>query len=237
MALFYHPLAQPNANLEIDAQEGAHISRVLRMKDGDLIWLTDGKGLRITASIEHGKRSLTAHVSEAGEMMPQESRLTLAIAPTKNNERLEWFVEKAVEIGIQKIQLIHCRHSERPSIKTERLQRVAVSAMKQSQRYYLPEILPIIAFNDWLASIETDQKFIAHCRTERHRRLLRDALQNGIPACIAIGPEGDFSDEEIETARTGGFVEVSLGHARLRTETAALAAVHTFELINQITHV
>ncbi len=233
MALFYHELAQPDAKLELDIQEATHISRVLRMKDGDLIWLTDGKGLKISAAIELGKKSVVANVSESGQMMPEESQLTMAIAPTKNNERLEWFVEKAVEIGIRKIQLIHCKHSERPTLKTDRLHRVAISAMKQSQRYYLPEILPIMPYAEWMASIERENNFIAHCLASRQRKLLRDALQPGMPSCIAIGPEGDFSSDEIESACSKGFVEVSLGKARLRTETAALAAVHTFELINQ----
>jgi 16S rRNA (uracil1498-N3)-methyltransferase len=233
MALFYHPHATAGANIELDAQEGLHISRVLRMKNGDAILMTDGRGRKISATVEIGKKSVVAHLSDIAELMPRESALTLAVAPTKNNERLEWFVEKAVEIGVEKIQFIQCRYSERTSLKTDRLIRIAVSALKQSERYYLPEILPVINFTDWLLTDLPDQRLIAHCHSKPERQLLKSAIRQASPACIAIGPEGDFSEAEIEAAMAKGFISVSLGQARLRTETAALAAVHTFELVNQ----
>lgn len=235
MTLFYDSQAEPGATVELDASEATHISRVLRLKDGDSIWFTNGKGLKISARLVIENKRVLAVASDQGEMKPKESNLTMAIAPTKNADRLEWFVEKAVEIGIEKIQLIACQHSERTSQKLDRLARVAISAMKQSQRYYLPEILPLMNFGDWLKTDHSGQLFIAHCRTDLSRKSLRETIVPGSGATLAIGPEGDFSQKEIEMAMSNGFSGVSLGNTRLRTETAALVAVHTFELMNQNT--
>jgi 16S rRNA (uracil1498-N3)-methyltransferase len=237
MTLFYHTQAEPGASIELDVAEATHISRVLRLKDGDEIWVTNGRGLKISARLIIEHKRVVAVAGDQGEIMPKESNLTMAIAPTKNADRLEWFVEKAVEIGIEKIQLISCQHSERTSQKLDRLMRVAISALKQSQRFYLPEILSVMNFEDWLQSNQTEQRFIAHCRADIPRCLLQHAIKPRLAASLAIGPEGDFSKKEIESAMSAGFAGVSLGNARLRTETAALASVITFELMNQKTTV
>jgi 16S rRNA (uracil1498-N3)-methyltransferase len=158
----------------------------------------------------------------------------LAIAPTKNNERLEWLVEKAIEIGVHHIIPIHCKHSERPIIKADRLHRVAVSAMKQSLKYFLPELRALTPFEQLVRAGFDGDAFLAHCYTDLPRTYLQQALHAKRNALICIGPEGDFSREEIAIAEKEGFTSVSLGESRLRTETAGIAAVHTFELINQM---
>jgi len=157
----------------------------------------------------------------------------LAIAPTKNSDRLEWFSEKSVEIGVGRITLIHCEHSERPRINSERLQRIAISALKQSGRTWLPLISELQPFEQWVKSCSAELKGVAHCIDGADKILLRDFILPAKSAAIAIGPEGDFSPAEVRLAAVAGFQAVSLGEARLRTETAALAAVHTYNLLNQ----
>lgn len=233
MNLFYHPDAREGHDVLFDPAESLHMTKVLRKKSGDVINLTDGRGHHFKATIEVGKRETAARINSAEFFHRRENFLELAIAPTKNNERLEWLVEKAVEIGVDKISLIQCEHSERPHLKIDRLSKIAVSAMKQSLKFYLPEIVALVKLKDWISSCGQSVKCIAHCEVDQPRRLLQHILLPGQSAAIAIGPEGDFSQGEIEYALSNGFKSVSLGDARLRTETAALAAVHTFELINQ----
>jgi 16S rRNA (uracil1498-N3)-methyltransferase len=235
MNLFYHPEVGIGAQIEFDPGESLHISKVLRRQSGDVLDLTDGRGHHAKGIIEVGKKTVTASIQSCEQIPARIPFLEMAIAPTKNNERTEWFVEKAVEIGVEKITLIHCKHSERPHLKTERLKKVAISAMKQSLKFHLPEITEIISFDEWVRNASTELKCIAHCH-EGEKQLLRDAVKNHHQAAIAIGPEGDFSTDEIAFAIQSGFIPVSLGASRLRTETAALAAVHTFEVINQPYH-
>ncbi len=233
MNLFYHPDARNGNTVLFDAAESLHMTRALRKKSGDVIDLTDGCGHHFTASLDVGKRETTATIISSEFFEPRKNFLEVAMAPTKNNERLEWLVEKAVEIGIDKISLILCDHSERPHLKTDRLLKIAISAMKQSLRFYLPEISPLIKFSDWAEACNQSVKCIAYCDENSPRRLLQHTLLVNTGAAVAIGPEGDFSSAEIAFALSKGFHPVSLGDARLRTETAALAAVHTFELVNQ----
>ena len=232
MNLFYHPDVHIGTSIEFDSSESIHISKVLRKQSGDVLDITDGCGHHAKATILVGKKSVSATIDSSASIAKRSEYLELCIAPTKNNERTEWFVEKAVEIGIEKITLIHCKHSERPHLKTERLRKVAISAMKQSLKFHLPEISEIIPFAEWIKGNLPESRYIAHCQ-QTEKSLLRDALSGHKNACIAIGPEGDFSSEEIQLALQHKFIPVSLGHSRLRTETAALAAVHTFELIHQ----
>jgi 16S rRNA (uracil1498-N3)-methyltransferase len=234
MNLFYHPLAKHGEKVILDAPESVHLVKVLRKKDGDLIDFTDGKGNHFKATLEIQKRQTIAIMDSAIFYPPSPSFLEIAIAPTKNVERLEWFVEKAVEFGIEKISLIHCQNSERPHLKLDRLERIAISAMKQSLKFYLPQITEMTSYTAWLDQCNTEVKCIAHCREDQVRKSLKNTLVPGKTTCIAIGPEGDFSKEEIAAANQKGFLGVSLGSSRLRTETAAIAAVHTFELINQV---
>ncbi len=233
MNLFYHALARIGQPVIFDSSEATHLVKVLRKKSGDIIDLTDGNGHLFRAVIEIGKRETTATMFEVEHKPRRAEFLELAIAPTKNNERLEWFVEKAVEIGVERITLLHCEHSERPHLKLDRLHKIAVSAMKQSLKFYLPEITEMIPFRDWVKKNENALRCIAHCETDQPRELLKNVLKQNVNTCIAIGPEGDFSKSEIAMAMEHQFIPVSLGNARLRTETAALAAVHTFELSHQ----
>ncbi len=238
MQLFYCKDITPNAFCTLDAEESRHAVRVLRLREGDELNVTDGRGnlyrCRIVTSDDR------ACVIEAAEQefstLHSPFSIHLAVAPTKNPSRMEWLVEKAVEIGVGEITLLNCDHSERTFLKTDRLEKLAVSAMKQSLHTLLPEIHPAVSLRDWLNSqfsiVNSQLKFIAHCEADKPRTPLATALTPGKDAVVLIGPEGDFSPEEIALALDCGFQPVSLGPSRLRTETAALYAVTAFNLIN-----
>lgn len=238
MQLFYCKDITPNAFCTLDAEESRHAVRVLRLREGDELNVTDGRGnlysCRIVTSDDR------ACVIEAAEQefsaLHSPFSIHLAVAPTKNPSRMEWLVEKAVEIGVGEITLLNCDHSERTFLKTDRLEKLAVSAMKQSLHTLLPEIHPAVSLRDWLNSqlliVNSQLKFIAHCESDKPRTPLATALTPGKDAVVLIGPEGDFSPEEIALALDCGFQPVSLGPSRLRTETAALYAVTAFNLIN-----
>ena len=238
MQLFYCKDITPNAFCTLDAEESRHAVRVLRLREGDELNVTDGRGnlyrCRIVTADDR------ACVIEAAEQefsaLHSPFSIHLAVAPTKNPSRMEWLVEKAVEIGVGEITLLNCDHSERTFLKTDRLEKLAVSAMKQSLHTLLPEIHPAVSLRDWLNSqlsiVNSQLKFIAHCESDKPRTPLATALKPGCDAVVLIGPEGDFSPEEIALALDCGFLPVSLGPSRLRTETAALYAVTAFNLIN-----
>ncbi len=238
MQLFYCKDITPNAFCTLDAEESRHAVRVLRLREGDELNVTDGRGnlyrCRIVTADDR------ACVIEAAEQefsaLHSPFSIHLAVAPTKNPSRMEWLVEKAVEIGVGEITLLNCDHSERTFLKTDRLEKLAVSAMKQSLHTLLPEIHPAVSLRDWLNSqlsiVNSQLKFIAHCESDKPRTPLATALTPGKDAVVLIGPEGDFSPEEIALALECGFQPVSLGPSRLRTETAALYAVTAFNLIN-----
>ena len=238
MQLFYCKDITLNAFCTLDAEESRHAVRVLRLREGDELNVTDGRGnlyrCRIVTADDR------ACVIEAAEQefsaLHSPFSIHLAVAPTKNPSRMEWLVEKAVEIGVGEITLLQCDHSERTFLKTDRLEKLAVSAMKQSLHTLLPEIHPAVNLKDWLNSqfsiLNSQLKFIAHCESDKPRTPLATALTPGKDAVVLIGPEGDFSPEEIALALDCGFQPVSLGPSRLRTETAALYAVTAFNLIN-----
>ena len=238
MQLFYCKDITLNAFCTLDAEESRHAVRVLRLREGDELNVTDGRGnlyrCRIVTADDR------ACVIEAAEQefsaLHSPFSIHLAVAPTKNPSRMEWLVEKAVEIGVGEITLLNCDHSERTFLKTDRLEKLAVSAMKQSLHTLLPEIHPAVSLRDWLNSqlliVNSQLKFIAHCESDKPRTPLATALTPGKDAVVLIGPEGDFSPEEIALALDCGFQPVSLGPSRLRTETAALYAVTAFNLIN-----
>lgn len=240
MQLFYCKEINPEGFCTLDAEESRHAVRVLRMREGDEINVTDGCGNLYTCRIVTADdRACVVEVSgEDFSTSYFQSTMHLAVAPTKNPARMEWLVEKAVEVGVAEITLLDCDHSERSFLKTDRLEKLAISAMKQSLHTVLPEIHPAVKLRDWLHShINTlthshIQKFIAHCEADKPRVPLAKALQPGQDAVVLIGPEGDFSGEEIALALECGFQPVSLGPSRLRTETAALYAVTAFNLIN-----
>ncbi len=232
MNLFYHSSDFTQPFFEVEEEETRHL-RVLRLNDGVPMWFTDGKGSRCKGSLEWKKHKAFVHCEEVhfeDEITP---KLALVICPTKNSDRMEWLIEKAVEIGIHSVHCILCDNSERPVFKTDRLKKVAISAMKQSLKFYLPEIHELQSFSNFLKNPPFSKGYIAHCKSDRPRLLLKNALDAGVDSYICIGPEGDFTSKEIETARSAGCLEVSLGESRLRTETAGLVAVHTFELLNQ----
>ena len=232
MHVFYTPDIQNRA--ELPAEEAAHAIRVLRLQAGDEVTLTDGKGnfYRAEISVASNKRCLVNIL----ETQPQEplwqGHLHIAMAPTKNMDRTEWFAEKATEIGFDELTFLNCRFSERKVIKTERIQKILVSAIKQSLKARLPLLNEMTDFDKFVRQPFNGQKFIAHCY-EGEKPLLRDVSKRGQDALVLIGPEGDFSEEEVKTAVAQGFQPVSLGRSRLRTETAALVACHILNLQNQ----
>lgn len=233
MHIFYTPDIAGN-NYTLNETESKHCIRVLRLKLDDEIILVDGKGGYFTAQIidPNPKRCAVKVIKSELDFGLQSFQVHIAIAPTKNIERIEWFLEKATEIGINQITPLLCRFSERKGIKTDRLDKVMVSAMKQSLKAYLPHIDALTKFNDFISQPFEGQKFIAHC-DEQHRDLLKMMILPNLNYLILIGPEGDFSSEEIKMAIEAGFLPVSLGNSRLRTETAGVVACHTFNLLNE----
>ncbi|MBQ9417865.1 MAG: 16S rRNA (uracil(1498)-N(3))-methyltransferase [Bacteroidales bacterium] len=237
MQLFYHKDLEAGALLTLDPEESRHAIKVLRRHAGDTLYLTNGRGEAFDCRILDANPSAclveaSASPSAAFPSHASTPRLHLALAPTKNPARTEWLVEKTVEMGISEIALLQCDHSERTFLKTDRLEKLAISAMKQSLRTTLPTILPPVSFAQWLTCRSESQRLIAHCEADLPRTPLASALLPNRDTALLIGPEGDFSPSEIAAALDRGFLPVSLGHARLRTETAALFAVAAFNLIN-----
>ena len=231
MQLFYSP--NIDSLFTLDAEESRHAVRVMRLRRGDAMYVTDGCGtLCCCRIVDADERACAVEVVEKMDSPAEAPGLTLAVAPTKNPARMEWLVEKAVEVGVGEVQLLQCDHSERVFLKTERLQRVALSAMKQSLHTVLPPVRPAVSFRQWIATVDTPLRLIAHCEADQPRTPLAQMLQPGYDATVLIGPEGDFSPEEIELALDSGFHPVSLGPSRLRTETAALYAVVAFSQAN-----
>ena len=237
MQLFYNPnISKTTKEVTFDKEESRHIVKVLRMKEGDAFKITNGKGSFFDAEITSAnpKGCLVKILSEETQQ-PLPYQLHLAVAPTKLNDRYEWFLEKATEIGISEITPIICDHSERKTIKPERYEKILQSAMKQSLKAYLPVLNKAISFKDFIASEkEVDaSKFIAHCE-ETDKKSLKQLLVPNKKVLILIGPEGDFSSEEINLAIKSGFHPVTLGESRLRTETAAIVACHSVAFVNEL---
>lgn len=229
MHVFYTPDIQIKA--ELPEEEAQHCIRVLRLTTGDEITLTDGKGCfyRAEISAATNKRCMVTILETIGQDPLWEGHLHIAMGPTKNMDRNEWFAEKATEIGMDELTFLNCRYSERKVIKTERIEKILVSAMKQSLKARLPKLNPMIDFDKFIEQKFDGQKFIAHCY-EGEKPLLKDVFKRGEDALVLIGPEGDFSEEEVKKALDKGFVPISLGKSRLRTETAALVACHTLHM-------
>ena len=232
MNIFYLPEIKGEIVL-LDEIESGHAIRVLRMKKGDNVTLTDGSGGWYEGLIEeaHPKKCLIRITSRQMVFEKRDYRLVLAVAPTKNSDRTEWLMEKAVEIGIDKFIPVLCRFSERKNINRMRLHKVAMAAMKQSLKAYMPEISELFSFTEVVRSPFNGKKFIAHCYPGEKPHL-RELISAGDDVLVLIGPEGDFSEDEVTLALQNGFREISLGKSRLRTETAALAACHTVALVN-----
>ena len=224
MHLFYTP--DILTSLQLPEEEAAHCLRVLRLGTGDEVMLTDGKGCFYKAELSSvtGKKCFVKLLETIPDDQSSRGRLTIAVAPTKNLDRMEWFAEKATEVGIDEIVFLDCRYSERRTLKTDRIEKIVISAMKQSLKSRKPQVTGMTKFNDYVSREFNGQKFIAHCH-EGEKPLLRDVLLPGEDVVVLIGPEGDFSEEEVSLAVREGFRPVSLGKSRLRTETAALVAV------------
>ena len=230
---FYVPNAKEQ--LELPAEEAAHAVRVLRLNYGDEIVLIDGQGSVYNAVITEctKKRCLYKITDCVSQSVNKYTRFNIAIAPTKMMERMEWFAEKATEIGINRITFLDCQNSERHVVKTDRVERIVISAMKQSHKSYKPVVDEMKGFRQYMASGLPGKKYIAHCHENIPREYLFDVLNRQPPvepATVFIGPEGDFSVEEVKAAIDNGFVSVHLGECRLRTETAALSSLMMMHL-------
>lgn len=237
MQLFYSQNLSPtDAQFSFSKEESRHIAKVLRKQIGDVLHLTNGKGDLFTATLQRGdpKHCLVA-ITNVEQKKPLPYGLHLAISPTKLNDRFEWFLEKATEIGITQITPIRCQHSERKVIKPQRYQKIILSACKQSLKYHFPVLHPMCSFKDFIENHQElpHQKLIAHCQ-EIEKQSLKSLLKPKGNHIILVGPEGDFSSSEITLATSMGYTGVSLGDSRLRTETAAIVACHSVAYSNEV---
>ncbi|KAA3624726.1 MAG: 16S rRNA (uracil(1498)-N(3))-methyltransferase [Flavobacterium sp.] len=236
MQLFYNAsLSQTSGSILFDKDESRHIFKVLRYKSGDALYVTNGQGLLVKAILNVvDPKKTVAEIISSENVAPLPYRLHLAVAPTKLNDRYEWFLEKATEIGVSEITPIICDHSERKVIKADRYERILQSAMKQSLKAWLPILNPAITLREFLETDRNEEiKCIAHCENSE-KSSLKDVVVPQEPVTVLIGPEGDFSLNEIERAMEQGYTGIHLGSSRLRTETAALVACHSVAFINQI---
>ncbi len=236
MQLFYTPDIDVAASTyNLNEEESKHCARVLRLQIGDSVQLIDGIGNLYTATIidAHPKNTQLQIVSVQNNFNKRNHYLHIAIAPTKNIERLEWFLEKATEIGIDEISLIICQRSERKEAKTERLNKIITSAVKQSIKAYHPVLNEPIALSKFINTPFEGQKFIAHCEVGE-KFALKDKIIPLGRYLILIGPEGDFAPKEIDDAIHNGFDPITLGESRLRTETAALEACFEVNFLNRL---
>jgi 16S rRNA (uracil1498-N3)-methyltransferase len=232
MHLFYTPEIN-SALYTLSEEESKHCIKVLRLQKHDVIYLVDGKGGFFKTRIidEHPKRCTVEVVESTREYGKRNHYLHIAVAPTKNMERLEWFLEKATEIGIDEITPVICQRSERKEVKTERLNKIIESAMKQSIKAYHPQLNEAILLKEFLKKEHSGDKYMAHCIEERTRASLQ--VSGSKQYLILIGPEGDFSPEEVELAMKSGYIPITLGESRLRTETAALQACFEVNYLNR----
>jgi 16S rRNA (uracil1498-N3)-methyltransferase len=221
--LFYAPRIEGGFAF-LEEEESRHLMTVLRRKVGDPIDITDGKGFHYLAELaDFGKKTVTARIVSQKPDAQKINYLHIAIAPTKQMERFEWFLEKVTEIGVAQITPILCKRSERKEIRHDRLEKIVVSAMKQSLRVHLPVINPLTPATNFIKKANEPQKFIAWCDYENPLQF-KDLIQENTNTLILIGPEGDFSPEEVKLALDNNFQSVGLGTARLRTETAGVIA-------------
>jgi len=234
MQLFFNPyLSENTTQISFTNDESKHIVKVLRKSVGDELHITNGFGWLFTAKIlSSDLKSCHAQVVSKTLKPKKPYQLHLAVAPTKMNDRFEWFLEKATEIGIDTITPIICEHSERKIIKLDRFEKILQSAMKQSNTCYLPKLNDIISFKDFVKHDLKGQRFIAHCY-ETDKKSLKHELKPNLDVIILIGPEGDFSVKEIEMATQNNFIPVTLGETRLRTETAAIVVCHSVAFVNE----
>lgn len=234
MRLFYNPdITEATIEIFFQKEESKHIVKVLRKKNGDILHITNGYGWLFTAKITHADiKNCIAIITNKEKQPKKPYHVHLAVAPTKMNDRYEWFLEKATEIGINTITPIICDNSERKTIKTDRFEKILQAAMKQTLSCYMPKLHNAISYKEFIGQSFSGQKFIAHCEETNKKSLKAEIIPNK-DITILIGPEGDFSVKEIEMAINNSFIPVTLGNTRLRTETAAIVACHSIAFVNE----
>ncbi|MFH6945204.1 16S rRNA (uracil(1498)-N(3))-methyltransferase [Flavobacterium sp. FlaQc-50] len=234
MQLFYNPnIDETTESFSFDKEESRHIIKVLRKQDSDILHVTNGVGLLFETEITLASdNKCTVQVLSVKKADKPKFHLHLAVAPTKMNDRYEWFLEKATEIGIQEITPVFCDRSERKAINPERFEKIILSAMKQSNETFLPKLNPAISFKEFIKQKKEGLQLIAHCE-ETDKKSLKKVLQPNQNVTLLIGPEGDFSEKEIALALENDFKPVTLGNTRLRTETAAIVACHSVVFFNE----
>ncbi|MDR0982949.1 MAG: 16S rRNA (uracil(1498)-N(3))-methyltransferase [Culturomica sp.] len=234
--VFYTPSLNGDEHV-LSPEESKHCIRSLRLQTGDAVVLTDGNGGIYEGKIKYAdpKGCVISDFKVCKKLTYfgwHPFYLHLAVAPTKSPDRMEWLAEKCTEIGVDEITFFTSEHSERKQIKTERLQRIMVAAMKQSQKAYLPTLKTDVSIEDIIRMPFDGRKFIAHCH-EGEKKRLDEVYTEGENALILIGPEGDFSEKEVATAVSAGFIPITLGNSRLRTETAGIVACHSINFLNK----
>jgi len=234
MQLFYNPnIDETTETFSFDKEESRHIIKVLRKKDSDILHVTNGLGLVFETEITLASdNKCIVEVLSIKKTPEPKFRLHLAVAPTKMNDRFEWFLEKATEIGIQEITPVFCDRSERKVVNKERFEKIILSAMKQSNETYLPKLNDAISFKEFIKQKNKGLQLIAHCE-ETDKKSLKEVLKPNENVTLLIGPEGDFSEKEIALALENNFQPVMLGNTRLRTETAAVVACHSVVFFNE----
>ena len=237
MQLFYNPdIDETTETFSFDKEESRHIIKVLRKKDSDILHVTNGLGLLFETAITLASdNKCIVEVLSIKKSPEPKFRLHLAVAPTKMNDRFEWFLEKATEIGIQEITPVFCDRSERKVVNKERFEKIILSAMKQSNETFLPKLNEAISFKEFIKQKNEGLQLIAHCE-ETDKKSLKEVLKPNENVTLLIGPEGDFSEKEIALALENNFKPVTLGNTRLRTETAAVIACHSVVFFNEISN-
>ena len=234
MQLFYNPnINETTENFSFDKEESKHIIKVLRKKDSDILYVTNGSGSLFKTEITLASDSkCTVKIISFEKSAPSKFHLHLAVAPTKMNDRFEWFLEKATEIGIHEITPIICDRSERKVVNSERFDKIILTAMKQSNVLFLPKLNAAMTFKEFIKHKNEGFQLIAHCE-ETNKKTLKSVLEPNQNVTLLIGPEGDFTEKEIELSLASNYTPVSLGNTRLRTETAAIVACHSVVFINE----
>ena len=235
MQLFYNPaLTESTENFTFDREESKHIVKVLRKKEGDILHVTNGLGEIFTVEIIIGMDTkCQVKIISTEKQQPLRYQLHLAVAPTKMNDRYEWFLEKATEIGVTSITPIICDRSEKKFVKNDRFEKIIQSAAKQSLHSYFPILNEAVSLKDFIKlNTNTGTLLIAHCE-ETNKKSLKETVKKETEITLLIGPEGDFSENEIKLALENGYIPVTLGDTRLRTETAAIVGCHSVAFINQ----
>lgn len=225
-----------NSNIETDLflekEEHTHATKVLRKKEGDTISVMNGKGGLFQCKIVQISSKKTQVEIMKSKQFDNTNKLHIGIAPTKNNNRMEWFLEKSTEIGIGEITPLLCSRSERKVLKNERMEKIILAAAKQSKSFHVPILNDMTSLSSFLRNTEGKQKYIAHCEEGSDKKMLQDYKPtNSEPTFVLIGPEGDFTEKEIQEAKSNGYNELSLGESRLRTETAAMVACVHYNLL------